>query len=273
MPKKKTGQRKKAEKQKLRQKEIRSGKEMKPLADWACNSNMVRFFFQLDTVSYSLFTGFRNATDAIWSKSYELFVTFAPHFKDYQCVVIAEKWNACSKLETVLLSMGVSLRQGWPWWWVVSHSLLLIWQSPFHFNMFRVPSVIIAKPGSATVKSAWVCMVACVPSKKLSVLNARDQCGITVAGFSSAHSVPATYAKMINLSIKLLVRSLRQKLTNVSHAIDMASTVVWDVRLATVKTMSGVKDSSTKEASRCRARNAASRRTKPKIWACQVMLS
>lgn len=40
MPKKKTGQRKKAEKQKLRQKEIRSGREMKPLADWACNSNM-----------------------------------------------------------------------------------------------------------------------------------------------------------------------------------------------------------------------------------------
>ena len=42
MPKKKTGQRKKAEKQKLRQKEIRSGKEAKQLADWACNANMVR---------------------------------------------------------------------------------------------------------------------------------------------------------------------------------------------------------------------------------------
>ena len=41
MPKKKTGQRKKAEKQKLRQKEIRSGKEAKPLTDWACNSTMV----------------------------------------------------------------------------------------------------------------------------------------------------------------------------------------------------------------------------------------
>merc|ERR1712071_717400 len=40
MPKKKTGQRKKAEKQKLRQKEIRSGKEAKPLTDWACNTTM-----------------------------------------------------------------------------------------------------------------------------------------------------------------------------------------------------------------------------------------
>lgn len=41
MPKKKTGQRKKAEKQKLRQKEIRSGKEAKPLTEWACNATMV----------------------------------------------------------------------------------------------------------------------------------------------------------------------------------------------------------------------------------------
>jgi hypothetical protein len=49
MPKKKTGQRKKAEKQKLRQKEIRSGKETKPLCDWACNSTMVNFIFQLNT--------------------------------------------------------------------------------------------------------------------------------------------------------------------------------------------------------------------------------
>ena len=49
MPKKKTGQRKKAEKQKLRQKEIRSGKETKPLCDWACNSTMVNFNFQLNT--------------------------------------------------------------------------------------------------------------------------------------------------------------------------------------------------------------------------------
>lgn len=40
MPKKKTGQRKKAEKQKLRQKEIRSSKES-DLAKNPCNSAMV----------------------------------------------------------------------------------------------------------------------------------------------------------------------------------------------------------------------------------------
>ena len=91
MPKKKTGQRKKAEKQKLRQKEIRSGKEMKPLTDWACNSNMVRSFFQLDTVSYSLFTGHRNATDVKESKNYVPSAIFASHYRGCLCVAIAGK--------------------------------------------------------------------------------------------------------------------------------------------------------------------------------------
>lgn len=40
MPKKKTGQRKKAEKQKLRQKEIREGKENVELAKYPCNAPM-----------------------------------------------------------------------------------------------------------------------------------------------------------------------------------------------------------------------------------------
>lgn len=42
MPKKKTGQRKKAEKQKLRQKEIRTAKENVALAEHPANSSMVR---------------------------------------------------------------------------------------------------------------------------------------------------------------------------------------------------------------------------------------
>jgi len=40
MPKKKTGQRKKAEKQRLRQKEIRAGTVAKPRMEWSCNSLM-----------------------------------------------------------------------------------------------------------------------------------------------------------------------------------------------------------------------------------------
>lgn len=41
MPKKKTGQRKKAEKQKMRQKEIRTARDHLDLAKFSCNSVMV----------------------------------------------------------------------------------------------------------------------------------------------------------------------------------------------------------------------------------------
>lgn len=44
MPKKKTGQRKKAEKQKIRQKEIRTAKDNVDLAKFPCNSVMASFF-------------------------------------------------------------------------------------------------------------------------------------------------------------------------------------------------------------------------------------
>lgn len=58
MPKKKTGQRKKAEKQKLRQKEIRSSKES-DLAKNPCNSAMVSSLLTLhrlpNTINYSLY--------------------------------------------------------------------------------------------------------------------------------------------------------------------------------------------------------------------------
>lgn len=44
MPKKKTGQRKKVEKQKLRQKEIRSAKELIDLGKFPCNAAMVVYY-------------------------------------------------------------------------------------------------------------------------------------------------------------------------------------------------------------------------------------
>ena len=43
MPKKKTGARKKAEKQKLRQKDIRSGEKYRNITEMACNFVMVSF--------------------------------------------------------------------------------------------------------------------------------------------------------------------------------------------------------------------------------------
>lgn len=55
MPKKKTGQRKKAEKQKLRQKEIRAAKEQIDLAKFPCNSVMVssrRYYICMTKILY-----------------------------------------------------------------------------------------------------------------------------------------------------------------------------------------------------------------------------
>lgn len=46
MPKKKTGQRKKAEKQRERQKNIRTSANERALADHPCNKTMVSFSFQ-----------------------------------------------------------------------------------------------------------------------------------------------------------------------------------------------------------------------------------
>lgn len=73
------------------------------------------------------------------------------------------------------------------------------------------------------------------------------------------------FTKTTSLNTKRHVKSWRQRRTNASHAIGTVSTAVSDVRHVTAKTTSGVKDSSTNEASRCRVPNAASRPTKPKI--------
>lgn len=53
MPKKKTGQRKKAEKQKVRQKGIRAA--LKSLADQPCNASMVRQVICVSQGEHSLF--------------------------------------------------------------------------------------------------------------------------------------------------------------------------------------------------------------------------
>lgn len=55
MPKKKTGQRKKAEKQRARQKEIRTAFNQKPLAEHPCNAAMVRSVENLFLSVHSMF--------------------------------------------------------------------------------------------------------------------------------------------------------------------------------------------------------------------------
>jgi len=55
MPKRKTGQRKKAEKQKERQKLLQSAYNNKQLVEWPCNFLMVSFFTILSTVQFYFF--------------------------------------------------------------------------------------------------------------------------------------------------------------------------------------------------------------------------
>lgn len=68
-------------------------------------------------------------------------------------------------------------------------------------------------------------MVACVPYKKLFVLNARDLYGIMEEGSFNVHSVLATSVKMTNLNTRHLAKFWRQKRTSASHVTDTASTL------------------------------------------------
>ena len=104
-------------KQRLRQKEIRSGRDAKPLAEWACNSNMVTIslgFWKSNTGIFLYIV--RNATDASASRNSGPFVTSVSRYRGFQCVGTAGKSNACLKRETVLSSMAVFSLLAWGWW-------------------------------------------------------------------------------------------------------------------------------------------------------------
>jgi hypothetical protein len=55
MPKKKTGQRKKAEKQKMRQKGIRDAKGNRDVADYPCNISMVSVYYAISYVCTGMY--------------------------------------------------------------------------------------------------------------------------------------------------------------------------------------------------------------------------
>lgn len=104
MPKKKTGQRKKAEKQKMRQKEIRS-KEIS-LADVPCNAsmevcyNIVSLFLLLTIRAMQQLVNFlfifpSSVINASENKNPEHFVIFVRVCNDCRCALNAAKLNAC----------------------------------------------------------------------------------------------------------------------------------------------------------------------------------
>lgn len=92
MPKKKTGQRKKAEKQKLRQKEIRS--QEKNIAEYPCKE--IKVLTQEKYLKVSTFQATQqwSATNANESRNLERFATSAPTSSDSPCAHSAESRNA-----------------------------------------------------------------------------------------------------------------------------------------------------------------------------------
>ena len=95
MPKKKTGQRKKAEAQKIRQKQIAS--KCRPIADCPCNVSMVcdkcdRYNKKLCYIKNVVtFCNYLYNLIFVESKSREHFVTFANRFNVYRFVLTAVK--------------------------------------------------------------------------------------------------------------------------------------------------------------------------------------
>lgn len=90
MPKKKTGQRKKHEKQKLRQKEIRTAKDNMELAQYPCNAGMEcekchRYVF---LVMINLF--------------YVVIFVFLGSRKVVHSVIFARVYNVCQFVHTVV---------------------------------------------------------------------------------------------------------------------------------------------------------------------------
>lgn len=104
-----------------------------------------------------------------------------------------------------------------------------------------VQSAISVKLGYVTDASAFRHMLAYVHYKMPSALSAREEYGSMVAVSSNAVFVPAFFVKMTSLSIRLAVKWLRQRTSNVYHAIVLDNIPASDVSHAIVKTMSGAK--------------------------------
>lgn len=89
-----------------------------------------------------------------------------------------------------------------------------------------------------------------------SASNVKEESGSTEAGYSSAHSAMAFFAKTINLNIRRHAKFWNQKISNVNHAIVSDNIRAYVARLATVKITFGGKASSTKRTRQYLVQNA-----------------
>jgi hypothetical protein len=114
MPKKKTGARKKADKMRLRQKEIRAGggEQHKSIVDLPCNIVMV------DCSVPSVFEQIRNATNARSCRRHGHFAISAWRCNDYPCAPSAASRSVCQRRAIVWSNTAWRTPPACKWWWV-----------------------------------------------------------------------------------------------------------------------------------------------------------
>lgn len=146
-------------------------------------------------ISFSFFTFGTILFVLAGSRSLVRFVTFARVFSVFLYAHNAARSSACWRPATVLSDMRAFLRQALQW---------------------LARCVTSAKRGCAMVRSAFSRMRVRAHYRKQLVSNVSEEFGNTEVEFLSVASALDFFARMINSSIKLRVRFLRAKTTNVS---------------------------------------------------------
>jgi len=96
--------------------------------------------------------------------------------------------------------------------------------------------VIFVRHGCAMVANVFRVMHAAAHYRMQSALNANAASGITAGGCSNVHFVIPSCVRMINLSIKQVVKFWSLKITNVKVVIKWANTLVFAARHVTART-------------------------------------
>lgn len=257
MPKKKTGQRKKAEKQKLRQKEIRS--KVVPLAEVPSNAAMEvsgskKSLLKQDVRNHSILDHsflsphIFSATNARGNKNLVHSAIFVRVCSVCPFVLNVAKWNACWKRAIVWSGIRACSPPDW------------VWSAQFAISVRR---------GSVMAENVCNRTHAVAHCRTLSVWNVNARSTSTADAYSTARSALDFYARTTNSNIKHRAKYWNRRTTNVNRAIASDSTRVCVAKHATAMTMSSVRDLSMRKMHQYRVRSVIMRRHKQRIWACR----
>lgn len=193
MPKKKTGQRKKAEKQRLRQKEIRTAKDNVQLAQHPCNASM-------------------ECEKCHRKQKSRAFCYFC---QSVQRLPICAQ---CGKVKCMLKTGDCVIRHPG----VYTTGLGMVVRILTNFSGMCVAKLdsrgryaTSVRPGCATADAAFNRTLARARCKRLFVPNANEAFGTTAVGFLNARSVTAISVKTTSLSTRHLVKFWSPKITSV----------------------------------------------------------